>query len=217
MHAFADARAVCSAGVKRWGCCSWERRPNVNNDCVVLLGHSEGALMVSMAAQGRKDVCGLILLAGTGRKMGDVIRQQLRDNPANAPLLDQAMAALSELEAGRRVDVSTMHPALASLFAPQVQDYLISVINLDPVDELSRADRDTLILQGKTDLQVTVEDANLLNRARKTKMRLVDDMNHVLKEAPADRAANLATYADPSLPLAPRLVGRIEDFVKDKE
>ncbi len=187
------------------------------SDCVFLLGNSEGALMVSMAAQGRKDVCGLILLAGTGRKMGDVIRQQLRDNPANAPLLDQAMAALSELEAGRRVDVSTMHPALASLFAPQVQDYLISVINLDPVDELSRANRDTLILQGKTDLQVTVEDANLLNRARKTKMRLVDDMNHVLKEAPADRAANLATYADPSLPLAPRLVGRIEDFVKDNE
>jgi hypothetical protein len=98
-----------------------------------------------------------------------------------------------------------------------VQAYLISVINLDPVDELSRANRDTLILQGKTDLQVTVEDANLLNRARKTKMRLVDDMNHVLKEAPADRAANLATYADPSLPLAPRLVGRIEDFVKDNE
>lgn len=187
------------------------------SDCVFLLGHSEGALMVSMAAQGRKDVCGLILLAGTGRKMGDVIRQQLRENPANAPLLDQAMAALSELEAGRRVDVSTMHPALVSLFAPQVQDYLISVINLDPVDELSRANKDTLILQGKTDLQVTVEDANLLNRARKTKLRLVDDMNHVLKEAPADRAANLATYADPSLPLAPRLVGRIEDFVKDND
>ena len=115
------------------------------------------------------------------------------------------------------VDVSAMHPALVPLFAPQVQDYLISVINLDPVEELNRANTDTLILQGKTDLQVTVEDARLLDRARKTKMRLVDDMNHVLKEAPADRAANLATYADPSLPLAPRLVGRIEDFVKDND
>jgi len=152
-----------------------------------------------------------------GRTMGDVIRQQLRDNPANAPVLDEAMSALAELAAGRRVDVSAMHPALGPLFAPQVQDYLISVINLDPVEELNRANTDTLILQGKTDLQVTVEDARLLDRARKTKMRLVDDMNHVLKEAPADRAANLATYADPSLPLAPRLVGRIEDFVKDND
>ncbi|MEY4784383.1 MAG: hypothetical protein RIR41_2318 [Pseudomonadota bacterium] len=185
--------------------------------CVFLLGHSEGALMVSLAAQGRKDVCGLILVAGMGRTMGDVIRQQLRDNPANAPVLDEAMSALAELEAGRRVDVSAMHPALVPLFAPQVQDYLISVINLDPVEELNRANTDTLILQGTTDLQVTIEDARLLDRARKTKMRLVDDMNHVLKEAPADRAANLATYADPSLPLAPRLVGRIEDFVKDND
>lgn len=187
------------------------------SDCVFLLGHSEGALMATLAAQGRKDVCGLILVAGMGRKMGDVIRQQLRDNPANAPLLDNAMAALSELEAGRRVDITGMHPALAQLFAPEVQNYLISVINLDPVEELNRANRDTLILQGKTDLQVTVADANLLNKARKTKMRLVDNMNHVLKEAPADRAANLATYADPSLPLAPRLVGRIEDFVEDND
>lgn len=187
------------------------------SDCVFLLGHSEGALMVSMAAQGRTDVCGLILIAGMGRTMGDVIRQQLRDNPANAPILDEAMSAIAELEAGRRVDVSAMHPALVPLFAPQVQDYLISVINLDPVEELNRANTDTLILQGKTDLQVTVEDARLLDRARKTKMRLVDDTNHVLKEAPAERAANLATYADPSLPLAPRLVGRIEDFVKDND
>jgi len=187
------------------------------SECVFLLGHSEGALMVSMAAQDRRDVCGLILVAGMGRKMGDVIRQQLRDNPANAPLLDQALAALVELEAGRRVDVSTMHPALVALFAPQVQDYLISVINLDPVAELSLANTDTLILQGKTDLQVTVEDANLLDRARKTRLRMVDGMNHVLKEAPAERAANLAAYADPSLPLAPRLVRRIEDFVEDND
>ncbi|HVY90954.1 MAG TPA: alpha/beta fold hydrolase, partial [Hyphomonadaceae bacterium] len=35
--------------------------------CVWLLGHSEGALMVSAAAQGRKVVCGLILVSGAGR------------------------------------------------------------------------------------------------------------------------------------------------------
>lgn len=62
-----------------------------------------------------------------------------------------------------------------------------------------------------------MDDARLLNKARKTKLQLIDGMNHVLKEAPADRAANLATYADPSLPLAPRLVSRIEDFVEDND
>jgi pimeloyl-ACP methyl ester carboxylesterase len=187
------------------------------SDCVFLLGHSEGALMVSLAAEGREDVCGLILVAGMGRRMGEVIREQLTVNPANAPLLDQAMAALAELESGRQVDVSAMHPALVPLFAPQVQDYLIATLTLDPVEAVNRANKETLIVQGKTDLQVSVEDARLLNRARKTKLQLIDGMNHVLKEAPADRAANLATYADPSLPLAPKLVRRIEDFVEDHD
>lgn len=183
-------------------------------ECVFLLGHSEGALMASLAAEGRKDVCGLILVAGIGRTMGDVLRQQLSDNPANAPVLDQAFAALTELEAGRPVDTTNMHPGLMPLFAPQVQGYLMSVINIDPVEAVRRADKKTLILQGTSDLQVTVDDAYLLDKAPKSKLHLIDDMNHVLKEAPIDRAPNLATYADPSLPLADRLVRRIEDFVE---
>ena len=187
------------------------------SDCVWLLGHSEGALMVSLAAEGRKDVCGLILVAGMGRTMGAVIREQLLANPANAPILDEALAALSELEAGRRVDTTNMTPALLSLFEPQVQDYLISVLNVDPVEAVRRASKPTLVIQGTTDLQVTVEDAKLLNRARRTTLKLIDGMNHVLKEAPADRAANLATYADPSPPLAPKLVSRIKDFIEDHD
>lgn len=187
------------------------------SDCVWLLGHSEGALMASLAAEGRKDVCGLILVAGMGRPMGAVIREQLRANPANAPILDEALAALSELEAGRHVDTTNMTPALLSLFAQQVQDYLIAIINIDPVEAVQRARKPTLVIQGTTDLQVSVDDAKLLNKARRTTLKLIDGMNHVLKEAPADPAANLATYADPSLPLAPKLVSRIKDFIEDHD
>ena len=39
----------------------------------------------------------------------------------------------------------------------------------------------------------------------------------VLKAAPEDRAGNMATYADPSLPLADDLVRRIRQFVKDND
>ena len=185
--------------------------------CVFLLGHSEGALMVSLAAEGRKDVCGLILVAGMGRKMGDVIREQLTSNPANAPVLDQALAALSSLEAGQHVDVTNMHPALLSLFNPKVQDYLISMFAIDPVDAVRRAKQDALIVQGERDIQVSVADAHLLDAAPKTRLRLLEHMNHVLKDAPEDRAGNLATYADPSLPLAKDLVKYVRRFVKDND
>jgi hypothetical protein len=40
-------------------------------------------------------------------------------------------------------------------------------------------------------------------------------MNHVLKDvASDDRAANMATYADPSLPVDPAAVDAIAGFVK---
>lgn len=187
------------------------------SDCVFLLGHSEGALMVTLAAEGRKDVCGLILVSGMGRPMGAVIREQLNANPANAPLLPQAMAALADLEAGRDTDTTGMHPALLTLFAPQVQGYLKSVLNVDPVEAVRRARKDTLIVQGDRDIQVSLDDARLLDAAPKTKLRVIAGMNHVLKAAPEDRAGNLATYSDPSLPLADDLIRRIRQFVKDND
>lgn len=188
-------------------------RARTGVDCVWLLGHSEGALMVSAAAQGRKDVCGLILVSGMGRRMGDVIRAQLHANPANAPLLDAVMHALSELEAGRRLDVAEMHPALGALFAPAVQDYLIDVLPADPVKVLRDARKKTLIIQGTTDLQTTLEDARLLNKAPRTSLERIRGMNHVLKDAPLDRAANMATYANPDLPLSDDLIDEIESFI----
>lgn len=188
-----------------------------SDECVFLLGHSEGALMVSLAAKDRKDVCGVILVAGMGRKMGDVIREQLTSNPANAPVLDQALPAIAELEAGRHVDVTGMHPALLPLFQPKVQDYLIAMFTIDPVEAVAKSGKKTLILQGDRDLQVTMADAHLLNAAPKTRLDVISGMNHILKAAPEDRAGNLATYADPSLPLADKLIRRIRKFVKDND
>jgi pimeloyl-ACP methyl ester carboxylesterase len=192
-------------------------RAETGRKCVWLLGHSEGALMVSAAAEGRKDVCGLILVAGMGRRLGDVLRGQLQANPANAPLIDQAFAAIADLEAGRHTDTSAMHPALLPLFAPAVQDFLISMMAQDPVELVRRARVKTLIVQGTADLQVTLEDARLLDKAPRTTLRSIAGMNHVLKDSPGDRAANLATYSNPGLPLAPRLAAVIEDFIEDDD
>ena len=71
--------------------------------CVWLLGHSEGGL-VALAAARNSHVCGVILVSAAGRPMGEVVRQQLKANPANEPLLDQALPAIDALEAGKKVD-----------------------------------------------------------------------------------------------------------------
>ena len=191
-------------------------RHETGAQCVWVLGHSEGALIALAAAQQPRDMCGVILVSGAGRKLSDVIREQLRSNPANAPVLDSAMDALDKLERGEHVDVTNMNPALLGLFRPQVQDFLIDDFRHDPAKLASAVTLPMLIVQGERDIQVSVADAKALAAAQpKAKLVLVPAMNHVLKDvATDDRAANVATYADPSLPVDETLVDAIAGFVK---
>ena len=106
----ADARTWITAVQRRTGA-----------SCVWLLGHSEGGLVALLAAQRPDGICGLVLAATPGRPLGDVLREQLQSNPANAPVLGQALSILAQLEAGKRVDASAIAPALLPLFRPAVQ------------------------------------------------------------------------------------------------
>jgi uncharacterized protein len=184
--------------------------------CVWLLGHSEGALVALAAAQNPQRMCGVILVSGAGRRLSDVIREQLRSNPANAPVLDSAMAALDALDRGQHVDVTNMNPALLPLFRPQVQDYLIDMFRQDPAKLAASVKVPLMIVQGERDLQVTAADAKALAAAQpKAKLVLIPTMNHVLKDVTSDdRAANIATYSDPSLPVDSTTVDAIAAFVK---
>jgi pimeloyl-ACP methyl ester carboxylesterase len=190
-------------------------RARTGTRCVWVLGHSEGALIALAAAQHPADLCGLILVSGAGRRLGDVVRDQLRANPANAPILPQAMRAIDALEAGRRVDTANMNPALLPLFAPQAQNFVISLFSYDPAILIAAVRLPVLIVQGERDLQIGVADARRLAAADPAaRLVLLPDVNHVLKRVTSDeRTVNFATYADPSLPLAPGVVDAVAGFV----
>jgi hypothetical protein len=109
-----------------------------------------------------------------------------------------------------------MHPALQRLFAPQVQDFLIDDLRYEPATLAASLKIPLLIAQGERDVQVSVADAKRLAAAQpKAKLVLLPSMNHVLKDVSTDdRDANVATYADPSLPVDPGLVDAIAMFVR---
>lgn len=178
---------------------------------VVILGHSEGALTGAIASQ-RVGIAGFISLAGVGVRASETLRRQL-ETKISGDLRARAFAAIAELEAGRLVP--SPPPELMALFRPSVQPYLISWFKLDPAAEIAKVKVPVLIVQGTTDLQVTVEDAKLLAAAKPdAKLLIVDGMNHVLRAAPADPASNSATYRNPSLPLKPELMPAFVDFVR---
>lgn len=185
--------------------------------CVWLEGHSEGSLVALIAAQTGKDICGLILVSAPGRKLSDVLREQLKANPANAEFLPFALRAIDELEAGRTVDTTGMHPALMGLFRPSVQPFLIVMFQQDPAKLIAAYKGPVLLVQGDADIQVSVEDARRLAAAQpRAKLVILPGVNHILKAGTTDRQETRANYADPSRPLAPGVVDAIAGFVKAK-
>jgi pimeloyl-ACP methyl ester carboxylesterase len=185
-------------------------RPDVSG--VVLVGHSEGALIATMA-EALVPVAGLILIAAPGRPMREVLREQLDGAPVPSELRAEALNILAALSTGAHVD--NVAPELAPLFRTSVQPYLASLINIDPAAELARVSVPVLLLNGARDLQVTLADRDALVRAgRNVRTVTLPEANHVLKRAPADRAGNVSTYTDPSIPLDPGVAPAVIDFVR---
>lgn len=197
---------------------AWVRviREQTGASCVWLIGHSEGGLVSLAAAQVVDSLCGLVLVAAPGKPLGEVVRRQLRANPANAPLIAAADAAIDRLTSGQKVDVSSLPQPLLPLFGEAVQDYLVSAFALDPAELAARVDLPVLIVQGGKDLQVSVEDAKELKAANPSAvLAMFPDANHVLKNVPGSRPAdNLATYREPDLPIAEDIVTVIANFVR---
>ena len=178
---------------------------------VVMVGHSEGALIASEACvQGGADAC--VLIAGSGRPLDELLREQLKDK-LPPPLLAESERILEELKQGKTVD--KVPPPLMSLYRPDVQPYLISTLQHDPRKAIAALKMPVLILQGTKDLQVREEEAkSLAAAAPKAKVVIVEGMNHVLKIVGDDQTLQQKSYFSPDMPVAPQLVDALSSFVK---
>ena len=178
---------------------------------VSVIGHIEGALIALLAGE-RTQVDGVVSIAGMGEPAQAVLRGQLRPQLPPA-LYAQAESALVRLGAGQRVDSTP--PALAALLRPSVQPFLISLFRHDPAAIAARLPMPLMIVQGTTDVQVGVEQAQHLHAAQpRARLLQVEGMNHVLKLRSGTVMEQMPSYADPALPLAPALVPGIAAFVR---
>ncbi len=178
---------------------------------VILLGHSEGALIASLAAD-RVSVGGVVTLAGSGRPIDVVLREQLAGQLSPAALAS-AQWIIDQLLRG--TPVPEVPRELLVLLRPSVQPYLISLFRQDPARAFAGIRAPALIIQGTHDVQVDVADARALHRAKpEAELAIIPGMNHVLRIAPASLPAQLPTYDDPKLPLAREVVQRVAAFVE---
>lgn len=180
---------------------------------VVILGHSEGAL-IGLVAAVRKPVAAYISLAGTSRRASVLLREQLATK-LTPELITESDILLQQLDQGN--PVKKVSNALDPVFRKSVQPYLISWFKYTPTEEISKLTCPVLIVQGTTDIQVPLADAESLHQAKPGSILMkVEGMNHVLKKVAPDPKAQIASYSSPDLPLHPELMGGIAAFIREK-
>jgi len=179
---------------------------------VVVLGHSEGSLVGILAAgSNEENVSAFISVAGAGEPGEKILQEQMKSQPAYmAAGLNRVLDSLRRGRLEKKVD-----PQLYAIARPSIQMFLMSWCRFDPQKEIKKLKIPILIIQGTTDLQINVSNAEKLKKgASKGTLAIIPGMNHVLKEAPEDRQQNLATYNKPDLPLKPELVTDMVNFIK---
>ena len=177
---------------------------------LIIIGHSEGSLIGIVAAR-KLGADALVSIAGAARPAAQIILEQVRSQ-LSPELMKQTEDIVRALNEGKTV--ASISPELNALFRPSVQPYLISWFRYDPAQELNKLSMPVLIVQGTTDIQVSVHAAELLSKAKPSaRLLIIEGMNHVLKAVPNDREKQISSYADPTLPIVPTLIRDICFFV----
>lgn len=177
---------------------------------LILLGHSEGALIASLAAPS-SGASAVISVSGTGRPIDQVFRAQLAGQVPER-YGKPVMQILDDLKGGRTT-VNVPLP-LRDVFRPTVQPYLISLFRQDPAAAFAKIKVPALIIQGTHDAQVAVSNAQRLKAAKPdAELVLIQGMNHMLRIAPEAADQQRDSYLNPKLPQASELGERIVDFI----
>ena len=179
---------------------------------IIVAGHSEGSLLGLIASENNKHVNAFISIAGAGRPADEILKEQFEKVPQDVknilfPLIDRLKKGDS---------IANVPPMLYMLFRPSIQPYMTSWFKYDPAKEIQKLKVPILILQGKKDIQVKINDAELLSKAYpQAQLRLIENMNHVLKYCEFDnKEKQMDIYSNPSLPLHPELVSTILSFIR---
>lgn len=176
---------------------------------IILVGHSQGSLIAMMSLQ---NIDKYISLAGPGESIDKTMIKQV--TAQNVQLGETTAAHFKELkETGA---IKEVNPFLVSLFSKPNWAFLSSWSKLNPVEEIKKVNIPTLIINGTKDLQVKIEDANALHKAKPSaKLAIIKDMNHVLKNIKID-ADNMKSYYTADFTISSELITTVVAFIKNK-
>jgi pimeloyl-ACP methyl ester carboxylesterase len=113
------------------------------------------------------------------------------------PLLAENERILAALKQGQ--PVADVPAPLQALYHASVQPYLISWLQHDPRKAVAGLSMPVLIVQGTSDVQVPVSEAQALAAAApRARLQVIDGMNHLLKMVGTDAELQRKSYGSPT-------------------
>ena len=191
----------------------------VDPDRVVIIGHSEGALIASILASDAQ-LAGAALLAGAATNGKDILRWQARQVAATLPrpvkwLMKLLRQDLVRTQMKRLVRIeSSSEDVIRIQFVKLNAKWFREFMAFEPVDALRRAAVPMLAITGTKDIQVNPADVALMEQAVATPFagHLVDDVTHLLRAEHG--AASIRTYKKQARgPLDQRVTELLTDWV----
>lgn len=183
---------------------------------VAIVGHSEGSL-IGMKACPKLDGSAFVSIAGAGFPASQIILTQLKPQLPEY-MFNDVISIIDQLNQGQTVSIDTVPKPLQSFFRANVQPYMISWFRYDPAKELAKLQVPVLLVQGSTDIQISMDDAKtLLESNKQARLIKISGMNHVLKKVSSNPQEQRSSYRNPNLPISGELIDEITAFVMSIE
>ncbi|MCU0262476.1 MAG: alpha/beta fold hydrolase [Candidatus Nanopelagicales bacterium] len=172
----------------------------VDPDRVWLLGHSLGGMLAPRIAEQADGLAGLVILAGAGRPLEELILEQTRYlGERDGTLTAEERSALDKVQeqvaAIRDPDLEADTPAADLLGVPA--SYWLDLRGYQPPAVAATLDVPILVLQGERDYQVTMADFGLWKEALGTRDDVTftsfPELNHLMIPAPERTSASPGT------------------------
>ncbi len=185
---------------------------NFKNDSrfnsIHLVGHSQGSLIAMLATN--KNITSYTSIAGAGTTIDKIIVQQISaQNPELGNIAKEHFKELFETDS-----IETVNPNLISIFAPQNINFIKNWAKINPEKEIKNLNIPVLILNGNTDTQVTVSNAEELKIAsQNAQLEIIPKMNHLMKEVNS-LTENQQAYIDAKYPISPKMLKVLIEFIK---
>ena len=182
-------------------------------DKIILVGHSQGALVAELAALDNP-VEKLVLLEGAGQPIDKIILDQLAQQAPG--LTEDAAKAFKDLR--KNGEAKDFSPGLMSLLRPDIQPFMLSWMRHDPAKILKKIDIPILVISGSKDLQVAPSEGKLLAEANpKAQFTEIKGMNHVLKKIDGGDLENSKSYSESAKTIMPEVIGCIAEFIMNQQ